>query len=564
MMKVKSPLKSPQKRFHVVLIKPSKYDDAGYVISWLMGLITSNSLASMNALVEDVRDRKLLGPDVEIVIQLYDESVERVPIKKICRDLEKSGERGILLLAGVQTNQFARAVDLARDFRKGKIPAMIGGFHVSGCLAMLPDLPAEIRQARDEGITLVAGEVEDRMEDLLKAAYADRLKPVYDFIDDKPSLENAVIPFLPNRNLSRFVVPSSSVDAGRGCPFQCSFCAIINVQGNRMRGRTADDIEKMLRICHAQGIRHIFITDDNFARHKNWEEIVDRIIRLKEKEDLRFVLQIQIDMTTHRIPGFIEKLMRAGCNRIFLGLESVNPDNLKAAGKYQNRIAEYRTMLQQWHKGAITYAGYIIGFPGDTYESIMRDVEFLKREIPLDHAEFFIMTPLPGSKDHQKLYLDQAGLEPDTNQYDTVHICTKHPRMTGEEFMRAYHDAWKTFYSDEHMLTILKRQKNKNIRRRIMLSLVWFCSSIFIEKMHPLLGGFFRIKGRNRRRPGLAKENFFVYYAKRSYEASTSLIKLVGLIFKLLWIWHRATRAANAGYTDDAMTPAGDIPAPRS
>lgn len=558
-------MSSPRKRktrFHAVLIKPSKYDDSGYVISWLRGVITSNSLATLNALVEDVRDRELLGPEVEVVVRAYDESVERVPVRKMCRELEKSGERGVVLLVGVQTNQFARAVDLARDFRKSGIPALIGGFHVSGCLEMLPELPPEIRQAKEEGISLIAGEVEGRVKELLKAAYENRLEPLYNFVNEKPSLDGAVVPFLPNRNLSRLMTPYSSFDAGRGCPFHCSFCTIINVQGNAMRGRSADDVEKILRISHAQGIRHVFITDDNFARHKNWEAIVDRIISLREKEGMGFVLQIQVDMVTHRIPGFIDKLTRAGCKRIFLGLESVNPDNLRAAGKYQNQIKEYRTMLQRWRRGALTYAGYIIGFPGDTYESIMRDVEFLKREIPLDFAEFFIMTPLPGSKDHQKLYLDKVELEADTNQYDTMHVCTKHPKMASGELMLAYRDAWKRFYSDEHMLTLLKRQKNKNIRRRIFLSLIWFCNSVFIEEVHPLLGGFIRLKGWNRRRPGLPRENFFVYHARRFYELALSLVKLAGLTLKLLYLWRLAVQAAKTGYTDEAITPVNEAPVP--
>jgi radical SAM superfamily enzyme YgiQ (UPF0313 family) len=60
--------------------------------------------------------------------------------------------------------------------------------------------------------------------------------------------------------------------------------SIINAEGRKSRYRTADDIERVIRAGYAQGVRHYFITDDDFARNKNWEAILDRIIELKKKE----------------------------------------------------------------------------------------------------------------------------------------------------------------------------------------------------------------------------------------------------------------------------------------
>ena len=76
---------------------------------------------------------------------------------------------------------------------------------------------------------------------------------------------------------------------------------------------------------------------------------------------------------------------------MFIGLENISPDNLIAAKKKQNRITEYRTMLQAWKAvRAITYCGYIIGFPNDTPERVIRDIEIIKRELPVDFLEFFL------------------------------------------------------------------------------------------------------------------------------------------------------------------------------
>ena len=116
----------------------------------------------------------------------------------------------------------------------------------------------------------------------------------------------------------------TSFDAGRGCPYQCSFCTIINVQGRKSRYRSADDIEKIVRSNVAQGITRFFVTDDNFARNRNWEPIFDRLIELRE-EGLPFKLFLQVDTLCHRIPNFIEKAARAGCNRCSSGSRTSTP-----------------------------------------------------------------------------------------------------------------------------------------------------------------------------------------------------------------------------------------------
>jgi radical SAM superfamily enzyme YgiQ (UPF0313 family) len=190
----------------------------------------------------------------------------------------------------------------------------------------------------------------------------------------------------------------TTFDAGRGCPFQCSFCTIINVQGRKSRRRSPDDVEHIIRHNLKFGIDRYFITDDNFARNKDWEAIFDRIIELRERDGIDVRFMIQVDTLCHKIPNFIDKAKRAGVTRIFIGLENINPDNLLAAKKRQNKITEYRKMLLAWKAAGIwTYAGYILGFPNDTPESVRHDLEILKRELPLDILEFFFLTPLPGS-----------------------------------------------------------------------------------------------------------------------------------------------------------------------
>ncbi len=218
-----------RKKFFVEIIKPSHYDDDGYVIQWVRGFIPSNSMACLYALVQSTGERRVLGDDVDVVIHAYDETNTVIPVRAIIRRIRQNGGQGLVMMAGVQTNQFPRAADLARAFRAAGIAVAVGGFHVSGCMAMLPDLPPEVRMLQADGVTLFAGEAEGRMDQLLTDAFRGQMRPVYNVLNDLPDLRGQTTPFLPRETVRR-CLGTAPFDAGRGCPFQCSFCTIINVQ----------------------------------------------------------------------------------------------------------------------------------------------------------------------------------------------------------------------------------------------------------------------------------------------------------------------------------------------
>src|SRR5579871_6839111 len=391
--------------FQLVLVKPSHYDDDGYVIRWWRAMIPSNSLAAVYGIAADCARRQVLGPNVAIDITAIDEMNTRVDIPRLIADMRENSGFSLVALIGVQSNQYPRALDIARPFREAGLPVAIGGFHVSGCLSMLDGRAVELDACRDLGIAMFAGEAEGRLDAVLRDAAAGQLREVYNFLDDLPGLQGAPEPILPAQYVRHTLGRSTSFDAGRGCPYQCSFCTIINVQGRKSRSRSPDDIEQLVRANFAQGVTKFFITDDNFARNKDWEAIFDRLIELKELHGIPLGLLIQVDTLCHKIPNFVEKAKRAGVTRVFIGLENVNPENLAAAKKRQNKITEYRKMLLAWKSvGIITLAGYILGFPGDTPDSIRRDIEIIKRELAVDMLEFFCLTPLPGSEDHRSLW----------------------------------------------------------------------------------------------------------------------------------------------------------------
>src|SRR3954471_4243734 len=269
--------------FHFVMIKPTHYDDHGYPIQWLRSAIPSNTLACLNALAEDARQRQVLGPGVDIRLHTYDETNRRVRPERIIRAIRKAGGKALVGMVGVQSNQCPRAMDLARPFLAAKIPVCIGGFHVSGCLAMLPELPDDIREAQQLGISLFAGEAENqRLDQVLQDAWNGEPARLYNYMDALPALAGEPPPILPRKHVARTSGSLSSIALGRGCPYQCSFCTIINAQGRKSRIRSADDLERIVRENYAEGIRRFFITDDNFARNRQWEPLFDRLIEMRE------------------------------------------------------------------------------------------------------------------------------------------------------------------------------------------------------------------------------------------------------------------------------------------
>ena len=549
-----------KRTFCLYLIKPSHYDDDGYVIQWRLSPIPSNSLASVYGLTRNVIESQVLGDDWDFDVVTIDETNTVIDVQGVI-DRVKRADIGLVMLIGVQSNQFPRSLDLARPLLAAGVQVAIGGFHVSGVISMLQGEDADFKTAQQLGISLFAGESEGRLQEVFRDAIDGTLKPLYNFMNDLPGIEDTPVPFVPAGHVSKTAYNLTSFDAGRGCPYQCSFCTIINVQGRKSRRRSPDDIEKIIRLNMSQGVHRYFITDDNFARNKDWEAIMDRLIQMREVEGLKFNFIIQVDTLCHRIPNFIEKCARAGVTRVFIGLENVNPANLKDAKKRQNKITEYRTMLlawKQWH--VITYAGYILGFPTDTPERIMHDIDVVKRELPVDILEFFFLTPLPGSEDHQKLHRAGVAMDPDLNKYDLNHVTTAHPLMSKAEFEKVYADAWSRYYSIDHVEKMMRRAAVSKISTsQVLLLSTWFMGALKIEGVHPLEVGWIRLKSRLNRRHGMKIEPAVIFYPKYYAELGWKLARWGWLYFRFGLRQLKVERDPNRhAYTDHAMTPVTD------
>ena len=541
------------------LIRPTRYDDDGYPLQWMRSLVPSNSMACVAALVNEALDRGVLKDRAQVKVHILDEINTRIGIGGIIRTA--AIRRALVFMVGVQSNQFPRTMDMARPLRAAGIPVCIGGFHVSGCLSMLKTLPPDLVEAQNLGISFFAGEAEDhRIDEVLTDGFANLLKPVYNHLAHTPNLAGAPIPLLDPGDIAKNINMYSSFDLGRGCPFECSFCTIINVQGRKSRFRTPDDLEAIVRANAKMGITEFFLTDDNFARNKTWEILVDRLLAL-QKEGLHIKMHVQVDTMAHKIPRFIDKVVAAGGREIFIGLENINSDNLEASKKRQNRIEDYGEMILAWKKRHVLITcGYIIGFEHDTPESLGRDVEMLKRNLAIDNIYLNYLTPLPGSEDHKKLYEAGIWMDPDMNKYHLSSRVSHHGTMSDAAWEQAYQKFHTSYYSFEHMETILRRSVALGAKRwkSLIHRLLAYRESVRSENVSFVESGFIRVRRRTQRRSGLKIENPLLFYPWHWGKNFGAALAMARTYLRLRIIMARiAADPGKLAYSDAALAPDG-------
>jgi hypothetical protein len=218
-------------------------------------------------------------------------------------------------------------------------------------------------------------------------------------------------------------------------------------------------------------------------------------------------------------------------------------------------------MLLAWKaQGIIVFAGYILGFPADTPASIRRDIEIIKRELPHDILEFFCLTPLPGSEDHQGLWRKGVAMDPDLNKYDLEHVVTDHPVMSRAEWKAIYDEAWSIYYSPEHFETLFRRAAVTKVPLMSLAKvLIQLKAMVQIEKLHPLQSGILRMRHPSERRPTLPPLNIVAFYARYIRDLTVRNFLMAKTILSVLAIKRRVERDPNRmAYHDQALTPVDD------
>ena len=244
---------------------------------------------------------------------------------------------------------------------------------------------------------------------------------------------------------------------------------------------------------------------------------------------------------------------------MFIGLENINPDNLSGAKKKQNHIADYREMLQAWRKvRCITYCGYILGFPNDTPESIVRDIEIIQRELPLD----ILRVLLPDAAARQRGPRQDgrrraAAIDPDLNKFDLEHVVCDHPRMTRERMAgRLSPGVANLLHRRPHEDGDPPRRGGRPAGRHGGLppgARSGRASTLY--NIYPLEAGLVRRKVRLDRRPGMPIESALIFYPRYAFDTVVKHLKVIGMFARIYLFARKVARDPEArNYTDAALT----------
>ena len=189
------------RQFQLILIKPSHYDDQGYVVQWLRSTMPSNSLAAVFSLANGAAERKILGEDFPIDVVAIDETNTRVKPRDITRRSPKTAVSDLVGIIGVQSNEFPRAHRPRPDLARRRSPS---GHRRLPCFGLPGDVErgarADIKKAQDLGISIFAGEAEEHLDEIVHDASRGELKPLYNHMSTLPDIGDVPSPpFLPAR-----------------------------------------------------------------------------------------------------------------------------------------------------------------------------------------------------------------------------------------------------------------------------------------------------------------------------------------------------------------------------
>ena len=230
----------------VVLVEVTKYDREGYLIQFHKGVLPCNTLAAMWSLTEAAFASSELAGLLCRVIAFNERTMRGgVNALQVMKKHSAPDTRVVVGLVGIQTNMFPRARQLALEFKAQGATVVMGGFHISGSITMLHDgkgdskipcphvMPPECAELMEQGVVLFHGEAEGIWHEVLGDIVRGEAKPLYR--GGRPALVTAPLPEYPPGYFKGFFGKMHTLDTGRGCPFTCSFCTIINVQGHDPR-----------------------------------------------------------------------------------------------------------------------------------------------------------------------------------------------------------------------------------------------------------------------------------------------------------------------------------------
>lgn len=354
----------------LTLIYPSvgRKDGKPYVRAWQMEPLSMALLAGMT-------------PD-NVELQFYDDRMEEIPFD----------EPTDLVAISVETFTALRAYRIAREFRARGVPVVMGGYHVT----LLPE------EAAREADAIILGDAEPVWRDLLEDACNGCLRPIYHGQGRRP-----LVGLRYRREIyARYRYQNIRlIEFARGCNFKCDFCSITAFHEASQIHRPAREVVAEMA---ETGSDRFFIVDDNIvSQPARMRELCDAMIPLR----INWVGQASIHIASD--DRLLEQMVRSGCRGVLIGMESLDPENLREMDKSWNLAqASYAESLRNFRKhGLAVYGTFLFGYDNDDAAIVQRSVDFAI-ENKLFLAAFNHLVPFPGTPLYHRLEREGRLLKP--------------------------------------------------------------------------------------------------------------------------------------------------------
>jgi hypothetical protein len=461
----------------IVIIKPSKYDASGHVERFRRGFMPNSTVPYLRSMTPE-----FLG-DVRIETHAIDEYIQ-TNLRYL--NLLRSPEQPTLLaLAGVQSHQFQRALDLCAFAKSNGVEhCVIGGPHPMTC---------ETSMLQDRGVSFALAEAEQVWAQIIRDAISGELQPAYG-ADRRWAAELEAPVLIPpsKRELRRYFIPMLGIYPARGCPFTCNFCSVIKIAGHQIRSQSVDTTIESLRRAKKAGVWLVMFTSDNFNKYGEARHLMERMIA----EDVRIPFFAQCDTQIAKQEDFVELMGRAGCFEMFVGVESFSRKTLLAAHKTQNYPSTYSEIVRLCRKyGIVSHFSNMIGFPEDTAHSIREHLEVLCGLRP-DMASFYILCPVPGTEQYDDFLAAGRITERNLDRFDATTTTWEHPNLSSEELKDLLFFCYRRFYSAKHLVdtTLHSLSRSRVLNRVLYLGQPYFNRFAAQKRMHPMSGGISRVR----------------------------------------------------------------------